>query len=346
LAAKFGALDSVVEEAVGKRFSAAVVRVERRGTLLYERAFGSTTRENGALVYPDTRFDLASLTKLFSATLALRGVAAGRWALDDPLAALLTEWHGTAHEPITWRDVLAHVSGMHSGADYRLLLDQNVVAYTLGLPLAEAPRRRVIYSDLGFIALAVALERGFGRPLARTFEAELAALELEATAYTPREREREAIPATEREAWRGLVQGFVHDEKCYLMGGVSAHAGLFGTARDVARLSEAFLAALRGTATFLPPSLAREAVSEQAPDPVLRRGLGWALRTSAENSCGVRVSAATFGHTGFTGTSVWSDPERELTIVLLTNAVHFGRQDLRDVRAAVTDRAVEAADTC
>lgn len=341
---RFAGVEAVVAEALGKRFSAAVVRLEQGGGLLYERAFGRTRNEDGRPVYVDSRFDLASLTKLFAATVALRGVAAGRWPLDAPLAELLPEWRGTAHEPITWRDLLAHVSGMQSGADYRLLLDHDVVRYTLQLPLAEAPRTKVIYSDLGFIALALALERGLGAPLERATAGELAPLALEATAYRPDERERESIPSTERDAWRGLVQGRVHDEKAELMGGVSAHAGLFGSARDVARLTEVYLGALRGRSRFLPPDLAREAVTEQASDPILRRGLGWALRTTAENSCGVRVSASTFGHTGFTGTSVWADPERDLSIVFLTNAVHFGRHDLRDVRAALCDRAVEAVE--
>jgi CubicO group peptidase (beta-lactamase class C family) len=139
------------------------------------------------------------------------------------------------------------------------------------------------------------------------------------------------------------VRGAVHDEKAYLMNGVAGHAGLFGTARDVAALARAF--ALRAgpdasAACVVPPALAREAVREQGADPVLRRGLGWALKTSDQNSCGAAMSGATFGHTGFTGTSVWSDPERDLTVVLLTNAVYYGRRDLRDVRAAVCDACV------
>jgi CubicO group peptidase (beta-lactamase class C family) len=150
------------------------------------------------------------------------------------------------------------------------------------------------------------------------------------------------MPATEDDGWRGRVQGVVHDEKAYLMGGVAGHAGLFGTAAGVAWLAEQYLAVLHGRSRgTLPEELAREAISEQAFDPVLRRGLGWALKTSDDNSCGGRVSRATFGHTGFVGTCVWADPERDCCGVLLTNAVYFGRNDTRDLRAAFYEAMIE-----
>jgi len=130
------------------------------------------------------------------------------------------------------------------------------------------------------------------------------------------------------------------------MNGSAGHAGLFGSAGDVARLAEAFLAPAAARGSSLSPALARAAVTEWGADPVLRRGLGWALKTSDANSCGAAMSFATFGHTGFTGTCVWADPERDLSIVFLTNAVYFGRNDLREVRAAVCDAVVEEVDGC
>jgi CubicO group peptidase (beta-lactamase class C family) len=112
------------------------------------------------------------------------------------------------------------------------------------------------------------------------------------------------------------------------MGGIAGHAGLFGTAADVAWLAEQYLGPLCGRRTrVLGAELVREATREQAYDPVLRRGLGWALKTSDENSCGRHFSAATFGHTGFVGTCVWADPQRDCIGVLLTNSVYFGRFD-------------------
>jgi CubicO group peptidase (beta-lactamase class C family) len=321
------------------------VRIEHRGHVRYERAFGRTRDDGPALpCFVDTRFDLASLTKVFVAAVALGQVARGALALDEPLASVVPEWRGTDRAAITLRRILAHDAGFKSGADYRTLLDQDVEAFALAEPPAAAPGERMIYSDLGFIALGTIVARVAGRSLAAVVEAQLREWGAGSTGYLPRGRERVTIPATETDAWRGSVQGDVHDEKAYLMGGVAGHAGLFGTARDVALLGEWHLAALHGRPTPLDRELARAAVSEQVWDPVLRRGLGWALKANDDNSCGALMSRETFGHTGFTGTSIWVDPSRDLSIVLLTNNVHHGRTDLRDVRMPVADAAVRAVD--
>lgn len=288
---------------------------------------------------------MASLTKVVVSTVALAHVARGLLELDAPLLGLVPEWRGTPHAPITLRRILAHDAGFQSGADYRALLasGEPVEVYALTRPLVAPPGERVIYSDLGFIALGVVLERLRARSLACIVQETLAPLGLASLGYRPPERERSAIPATERDEWRGLVQGTVHDEKAHLMGGVAGHAGLFGSARDVARIVEVYLRGLRGEdCRPLTTDLVREAVSLQADDPIARRGLGWVLKTSDENSCGAKMSGRTFGHTGFTGTSLWSDPRRDLSVVLLTNAVHYERGDLRELRATICDAAVDA----
>lgn len=321
------------------------MRVEHRGRLRHERAFGRTRDDGPALpCYVDTRFDLASITKIFVTTVVLAAVARGELALDAPLTPLVPEWEGTDHATVTLRRILAHDAGFKSGADYRVLLGHDVETFALIDALAEPPRTRVIYSDIGFIALGTILARQQRRSLASVVGDELRWWGMTETAYLPAGRDRTAIPATETDAWRGSVQADVHDEKAYLMGGVAGHAGLFGTARDTARLGELYLAALRGRPTPLDAALVRESVREQAWDPVLRRGLGWALKTTGDNSCGPLMSDETFGHTGFTGTSIWIDPVRDLNVVLLTNNVHHGRTDLRNVRAAVADAAVRAVD--
>jgi CubicO group peptidase (beta-lactamase class C family) len=312
------------------RYSAAVVRVERGGRVVYERAVGTLRDDDGGSVYADTRFDLASITKVFVSTVALALVARGALALDAPLIG-----------PITLRMILAHTGGFRSGADYRTLFDEHIETFALGEPLVASPGERVVYSDLGFIALGAVLARVTGIALEPLVEGELRALGSERVTFA-RHARGEAIPATERDAWRGLVQGRVHDEKAALAGGVAGHAGLFGNALGVARLGEWYLAPIHGRPSPLPPALAAAATAEQAADPVLRRGLGWALKTSDENSCGALMSPATFGHTGFTGTCIWVDPLRDLNVVMLTNAVHYGRHDLRAVRAAICDAAVEA----
>jgi CubicO group peptidase (beta-lactamase class C family) len=333
LAEPFANVDAVLQNATGKAFTGAVARIERHGHPIFERAYGATRLDELArAVYVDTRFDLASLTKLFVATLALRMVADGA-ALDAPVL----------HDGITLRMLLAHTSGMNSGADYRTILGENVERYALERELVAAPGERVIYSDLGFIALGVVIERAAGKSLAAIAGETFGSPTL---GFRPCARERRTIPATEDDGWRGRVQGVVHDEKAFLMGGIAGHAGLFGTAADVARLTEAYLGPLQGRLpTLLPAEIAREAVSEQAYDPVLRRGLGWALKTSDTNSCGATMDRASFGHTGFVGTCVWADPVADVSAVLLTNSVYFGRNDTRDLRAAFYEAALAAAET-
>jgi CubicO group peptidase (beta-lactamase class C family) len=320
----------VLERNLRTRYSAAVVRVERGGRVVYERAVGTLRDDGGGSVYADTRFDLASITKVFVTTVALALVARGELALDEPLT-------GT----ISLRMILAHTGGFRSGADYRTLFREHVETFALREPLVAQPGERVIYSDLGFLALGAVLARVTGVPLETLIERELRGLGSKSVTFA-RHARGQAIPATERDAWRGLVQGRVHDEKAALAGGVAGHAGLFGDALDVARLGEWYLAPRHGRPSPLPVELTAAATSEQAADPVLRRGLGWALKTSDENSCGARMSSQTFGHTGFTGTCIWVDPLRDLSVVVLTNAVHYGRHDLRAVRSAICDAAVEA----
>lgn len=335
------ACDAVLAPAAGTLFTAAVARVERGGELVCERAYGVTRADDPVPVYVDTRFDLASLTKLFVSTIALRMAAADLWDLDGP-PGVFDAWRTGPKAAITARMLLAHTSGMHSGADYRTLFDRNVLAFALERELAAAPGERVLYSDLGMIALGAAIERMEGRSLAASVAAHFGRPTLR---FDVGARERRGIPATEEDGWRGRVQGVVHDEKAYLMGGASGHAGLFGTASDVAALAEAYLAPHAGRrSTLLADALALEAVREAAFDPVLRRGLGWALKTSDENSCGRRFSPASFGHTGFTGTCVWADPARDVQAVLLTNTVYFGRSDSRPLRAAFYDAVIETLD--
>jgi CubicO group peptidase (beta-lactamase class C family) len=340
--ASFAGCDEILRAAIGHRYTGAVVRVQRAGRVVLERAYGRLSSAAGEdPVEVTTGFDLASLTKVFVSTAALRATADGRLVLDAPLTRALPEWAAGTHAAITLRMLLAHTSGMQSGADYRTLLSDRVERFARECPLAAEPGARVIYSDLGFIVLGGVLSRAHGCGLAAVVAAAGSRLGLEATAFRPRNDDPRAFPATERDQWRGRVRGSVHDEKAHLMNGVAGHAGLFGTARDVAVLAEAYLAPAAGrTESILPAELAREAISEQGADPVLRRGLGWALKTSDENSCGAMMDRSTFGHTGFTGTCIWADPVRDLSVVLLTNAVYYGRRDLRDLRAAVCDAAM------
>jgi CubicO group peptidase (beta-lactamase class C family) len=353
--AKFPSVHTILQKATGTEFTGAVARIEHRGRVVFERAYGVTRDDELARpVYCDTLFDLASLTKLFIATLLLQEAAHGVLELDQPLSDLIPEWRDDPHAAIAARMLLAHTSGMNSGADYRAILDENVEAFALDSELVAMPGTRVIYSDLGFIAAGAVLERTTRQSLAATVRRCFSP----SLVFRPRAGRHLEIPATEDDGWRGRVQGFVHDEKAYLMGGVAGHAGLFGTAADVGALTECYLAALHGRRQCHPEhvmlsgvearrvteweTLAREATSEQAYDPVLRRGLGWALKTTDENSCGRYMDRSSFGHTGFVGTCVWADPVRDVQGVLLTNAVYFGRDSSSDSQQPLRPRFYEA----
>jgi CubicO group peptidase (beta-lactamase class C family) len=352
----FQNVDAILNETCGVEFTGAVARIEHHGKLVFEKAYGVTRADELARpVYCDTVFDLASLTKPFVATLALQAVAEEKLELDRPLVNVIPEWRTKPHAAITTRMLLAHNSGMDSGADYRTILNENVERFALKADLLAKPAERVIYSDLGFIALGIVIERVTAQSLPalvrKSFPPSLQ--------YRPRAEQRLDIPATEDDGWRGRVQGFVHDEKAYLMGGAAGHAGLFGTAADVAALTEIYLdakaAVLTGArepravevqSTELPTGLALEAITEQAYDPVLRRGLGWALKTNDDNSCGRLMDYSSFGHTGFVGTCVWADPTRDLQGVLLTNAVYFGRDTAPTSEQSLRQRFYEAMVYC
>ena len=338
---RFERIHTLLRDAVKTQCTGIVARIDVAGAPVFESAFGQTRADDSAQpVYVDTRFDLASISKIYVATVALRLVASGVLELDAPLVTLFPEWRDTAHAAITVRMLLAHISGMNSGADYRQLLGTNVAAFTLERDLVAEPGAQVIYSDLGFITLGLAIERATGRALpAATRDA----FPSSTLGFRPAPSERRAIVATEEDDWRGRVQGVVHDEKAYLMNGIAGHAGLFGTAADVAALAEAYLGPLHGRENgVVPAALARESIQQAAYDPVLRRGLGWALKTSDDNSCGRFFAMDSFGHTGFVGTCVWADPTRDLQAVLLTNTVYYGRSDSRPLRTAFYEAAVEA----
>lgn len=332
--------DAMLCDAIGTRFTAAVLRIEHRGEAVFERAYGRLDdAPNSAPTTVTTRFDLASLTKIAVAHAALDAVVAGVLALDEPLVRWFPMWRGTTHEAITLRMLLAHTAGMQSGADYRTLFCENVESFVLSRELVARPGERVVYSDLGFITLGALLDRYSQTSLRPVVTRALWNIGAMHSDFRPRNDDPQTIPATELDTWRGRVRGAVHDEKAYLLHGIAGHAGLFGTAYDIARLTDAYLGVATDRAMS---SLRAEAIEEHGADPILRRGLGWALKTSDENSCGSVASTRTFGHTGFTGTCVWADPARDTSVVLLTNAVYYGRRDLRDLRAAVCDAAFSA----
>jgi CubicO group peptidase (beta-lactamase class C family) len=327
-------------------FPSATVEVGRHDRPLWTAAFGALTYDPDAPpTRTDTIFDLASLTKVIAtATLAMRAIDVGRVALDSRVAEWLPEWRGADREAVTIRDLLAHGSGLTAYLpffrDYtgRSEFERAIVT----MPLEYPPRSRSIYSDLGFILLGFILEdAAAGESLAAQFDPLAAAITTEPLAFNPPRAWRERTAPTEVDPWRGrLLVGEVHDENAWALGGAAGHAGLFGTAPAVGAFARAVLRTIAGEPILARPSTMREFI-RRTTIPGSSRALAWDTML-ATSSCGTRLSPTAIGHTGFTGTSLWIDWERDLYIVLLTNRVHPNRDNdaIRQIRPRVHDAVI------
>ena len=289
----------------------------------------------------DAIFDLASLTKVLgTGVLATSLVGSRVLDLDDPVSRWVPAWRGHDRSDVRVRDLLSHASGLpahlplylhNAGTDAFLA----AIAQT---PLLHAPRSRALYSDLGFIVIGRLLEAVGGASLDQQTDALLSRVSAEPPRFGPIAADSRVMP-TGRTAWRDTVlRGQVHDDNAAAMGGIAGHAGLFGSARAVGDVARAVLAGLRRTPSPIAPPWAFQAFARRSSVPGSSRALAWdtALPTS---SCGRHLSRHARGHTGFTGTSLWVDPERDLYIVLLTSRV-AGRataEDIARIRRAVHD---------
>lgn len=323
-------------------FPGASFLVAEDGRVLAEGACGFSVLVPERLpASPSAIYDLASLTKpLCGALLSALLCSRGRLSYDDPLSRHLKEWNppGDAGR-ITLLDLLTHRSGLPAWTPvYIHARDRDAYpAWLSRQPLERPPRARVAYSDPGYILLGFALERAGGAPLDRLF-ADLVArpLGLEDLLYRPPASLRRRIAATEagnrRErllagtegdrynGWRADVAwGEVHDLNARALGGVSAHAGLFGTARAVHGVARECLGPGSGLLDDAQRGLMRTNLTEGLGAD---RSLGFLLASSPGSSAGPRLSRRSFGHTGFTGTSLWIDPDARRIYVLLTNRVH------------------------
>jgi CubicO group peptidase (beta-lactamase class C family) len=313
-----------LQDHLGRTCTAAVLRVEHHGQAALEIAMGVPDPEDaGGVTTPDTPFDLASITKVFTSTATLRLASAGEIALDTRVQSVLPNFKGTDKEEVQIRHLLTHTAGFPSlirlwGPHAEASEPREAVQR---LALVRKPGAEVQYSDPGFMLLGLIVECVMGESLDKALDhLVIHPLGLNDVSYGPKPE----AAATEFDESRGRrIRGEVHDENAAVLGGVSGHAGLFGSARSVASLARAYRDA---ESNFLAPAIVREAVGEVARSGDERRGLGWKLRSPAEDASERWFGANTFGHYGFTGTAVWSDSEREIVVVLLTNRVYYGRE--------------------
>jgi CubicO group peptidase (beta-lactamase class C family) len=316
-------------------FPAAVIEVGRVNGVLWRDAFGRLTyAEDAEPATIATIFDLASLTKVIAtAPLAMRAIDAGRLRLDDRVAEWLPSWRGSDRDAVTIADLLEHASGLtaylpffrdHDGRDE---FERAICT----MPLEYAPRTQSIYSDLGFMLLGFILEDLNGTALARQFDQFVDDAGIGAVAFHDSRAggtrfDKARCAPTELDLWRGrLLQGEVHDENAWALGGAAGHAGLFGTVEAVGAFARAVLRGLLGGESFATAE-ALQRFTRPGAVPGSSRALAWdTMRPTS--SCGSRLSPRAIGHTGFTGTSLWIDPANDLYIALLTNRVHPTREN-------------------
>ncbi|MBN2393391.1 MAG: beta-lactamase family protein [Anaerolineae bacterium] len=376
---------TIFQNVVGTITPAAQLVIRLHDDIVFSRALGwldPETREHPT--QPDTLFDMASVSKLFTVTAFMTLVEEGRVALDTLVNMVLPEFGGLRpirpyEDPlspggmvivsesggfvdagrVTFHDLLTHTSGLPAWRPlYRQPTADTARQMALSTFFSYPTGTRVVYSDIGLILLGMAVERLTGHALdAAVRERVTAPLGLRNTHYLPVSslesgQSVENIAPTEFCAWRGRrIIAEVHDENAYRLGGVAGHAGIFSTAEDVAAFGQMFLGDHKG-APLLSAPMVDTMTRCYTGGLGARRGLGFALwlpdseAADKERPSSYPFSQRAFGHTGFTGTSLWMDPERNLVVALLTNEVYNGRQNrgIAGLRVAVHGAIVEAID--
>lgn len=350
-AERLAKIDHVIQRGISAGgYPGASVVVGRRGAAVWEKGFGKLSWERGsAQVDADrTIYDLASLTKVVGTTTAIMVLYdEGKIRLDDPVVKFIPEFTGGLKDRVTIRQLLEHRSGLPPGRDLwrTAQTPAEARAMVISTPLFAAPGAYYEYSDLGADMLGFIVEAASGEPLDRFLEAKVfEPLGMHDTFFRPTDSLRYRIAPTEVSPPRGYpLQGEVHDENAYALGGVAGHAGLFSTANDLATFAQMML---NGGELDGKRIVADSTVALFTTRAAGTRALGWDTCDN-EGSCGKYLGASAFGHTGFTGTSMWIDPDRDMFVVLLTNRVHEPRarrpaKVIADVRADLADAAALA----
>lgn len=349
-------VDRLMRQAIAdKVFPGGVLLVSQKGETVFFNAYGITHLISGVPVAPDTIFDLASLTKPLATTLAvMRLIQHGQVKLEDTLGRILPEFKRTEKAGIQIKHLLYHGSGLPDYRPYYKALtgmDRNSRRSALRELLVQEPLvnpigKTVCYSDLGFMILAWIIEHVSGRRLDHFVTDEIyQPLGLKDLFFISDNMTKPAGPfaATEDCPWRHkIIEGQVHDENAYAVGGVEGHAGLFGTADNVHRLLAELLSVYHGegNSDIFPRDLLQQFFKRL---PGTDKALGFDAPRLGDASCGRGFSQTSVGHLGFTGTSFWMDLERSVIIILLTNRVHPSRENeaIKKFRPAIHDAVME-----
>jgi uncharacterized protein YbbC (DUF1343 family)/CubicO group peptidase (beta-lactamase class C family) len=318
-------LDSIVLDAIhDHQIPGAVLLVGHNGQVVYRKAFGNRALEpRREAMTADTIFDIASLTKVVATTTAvMQLVQKGEVRVNDPVAKYIPEFAANGKDDITVRNLLTHFSGLREDFD----LDPPWQGRDAGLRLAFAekpvypPGSRFLYSDTNFIALGALVERVTGTTLDQYCARKIfAPLQMSHTRFLPPASWRSKIAPTEYDEQGKMLRGVVHDPRARRMGGVAGHAGVFSTADDLSRFARALL---KGSPILAAGMVEKMTTPQQPPTAQVLRGFGWDIDSPFSSNRGNLLPVGSFGHTGFTGTSMWIDPTTQTYIILLTNAVH------------------------
>jgi uncharacterized protein YbbC (DUF1343 family)/CubicO group peptidase (beta-lactamase class C family) len=321
----FADLDALMQDAVSHgKMPGGVLLVGHNGKVVYRKAFGSRSLEpTREPMTVDTIFDLASLTKCIATTSAvMQLVQSGRVRLNDPVAAYLPEFAQNGKGQITVRELLTHFSGLAPDLDLKQPWEGKATAYKMAMESkpVNPPGTHFVYSDINFETLGFIVEKVSGMPLDEyTAKNVFAPLGMRETRFLPPPAWTPRIAPTQYDDNGKMLRGQVHDPTARRMGGVAGHAGLFSTADDLARYAEALLS---GSSILSEDAIAKMSTPQQPAMAASLRGLGWDLDSPFSSNRGELLPVGSFGHTGFTGTSLWIDPVTNTYIVLLTNAVH------------------------
>jgi len=349
-------------------FPSAVYLVGDRDEILFTDALGYSVVEPYRVANKlDTIYDLASLTKpLITSLLCARRIELGELTLDSSVSHYLPEFDRTDKQMITIRELLTHTSGLPAWRPLYILTEdepERAAGAIANLDLDYKPGTRVVYSDLGFIALGILLERMTGHQLAELAQKEIfEPLNLKQTFFNPEIALQTGIAACEtgnayeadmsRQMDAGVyansrqrvIWGEVHDGNAYFLGGAAGHAGLFSTASETFVLAQQFLSE---STKLLAPETCKMFRENMTPELEEARSIGWQLAATKDSTGGVDLAPDSFGHNGFTGTCVWIDPTHRRIFILLTNRTHAHAlpfANINSVRREFNSLAVKAAD--
>ncbi len=319
-------VDSIIDKAIADgNIPGAVLVVGHNGAVIYRKAYGSRALEpKRETMTLDTVFDLASLTKVIATTTAVMQLfEQGSVRMNDPVAKYLPEFAQNGKEDITLRQLMTHYSGLAPDLDLTTPWEGKNTGYQLAFvePPETTPGSGFVYSDINFITLGAIVEKVSGESLDEYATKHIfAPLKMTRTRFVPPESWRSKIAPTQYDENEHMLRGVVHDPTARRMGGVAGHAGLFSTGDDLAKFAQALL---NGGDGILSADTVEKMTSPETPPqaPVLR-GFGWDIDSPFSSNRGDLLPVGSFGHTGFTGTSVWIDPTTETYIILLTNSVH------------------------